>query len=515
MKDVEWDDVQGLVLSGYPMLPASAYLLWRFLPGEPTAAKQWLQDLAERLTSADTSHEKKPQNTTDRTLKALKQASGEDLYAINLALTATGFAHLQAGTSALSDFSLEFQEGIAPKPADASEIPRRSNVLGDIGASSPQHWDWGGWAQNSQIDGVLLLYAADNESLDALVKSEIKAMKGVGEPIISSTPHTRGLPALEGRIYDDLKEHFGFTDGISQPMIEGSPKAKRVQDSAKRPGRNAPQTDEMSVDEQRLSFVKPGEFILGYVNERRANALNDVSHGENHGTTRNRDLRRNGTYLVFRQLEQDVPAFNDFVSKSAKRIYGSTEESTRHKFASLLVGRTLAGDPLVQTKSSGQSTRNDFLYYYEDRSGMACPIGAHIRRANPRDTVGPDPDTALRLSKMHRIIRRGRPYGDKLNAASIGSGGEDASRGMLFIALNADIAGQFEMIQHSWLNNTHFSGLYAGTDPFGHFECPADVVTIQNRPTNHYIERPRPFVRVRGGAYFFMPGINAVRALAA
>ena len=70
------------------------------------------------------------------------------------------------------------------------------------------------------------------------------------------------------------------------------------------------------------------------------------------------------------------------------------------------------------------------------------------------------------------------------------------------------------MIQHSWLNNTHFGGLYSGTDPLGHFSCAGDVATIQDRPTNHHIDRPRPFVRVRGGAYFFLPGIEAVRALA-
>ncbi len=222
-------------------------------------------------------------------------------------------------------------------------------------------------------------------------------------------------------------------------------------------------------------------------------------------------LRRNGTYLVFRQLEQDVPAFNAFVAEAANKVYGNAGKQTQDKFAALLVGRELDGTPLVQSKASGGSSQNDFLYYNEDRSGMACPIGAHIRRANPRDTVGPDPDTSLRLSKMHRIIRRGRPYGEKLDASSGNPANQAAAaRGMLFIALNADIAGQFEMIQHSWLNNTHFGGLYAGTDPFGHFECPADVVAIQNRPANLYIERPRPFVRVRGGAYFFMPGIEAV-----
>jgi hypothetical protein len=85
---------------------------------------------------------------------------------------------------------------------------------------------------------------------------------------------------------------------------------------------------------------------------------------------------------------------------------------------------------------------------------------------------------------------------------------------MLFIALNADIAGQFEMIQNSWLNNPHFAGQYAGTDPLSHVVAGGDLITIQRRPINIRINRPEPFVRVRGGAYFFLPGIQALRTMA-
>src|SRR5262249_26830075 len=155
----------------------------------------------------------------------------------------------------------------------------------------------------------------------------------------------------------------------------------------------------------------PGEFVLGYVNERGARVAN--GHG--------RDIRRHGTYLVFRQLEQDVDGFNTFLSQVANRI-GENEEWV----AARLLGRWRNGDPLVVTESNAQpadaarpdskvadadgpdaageepcerdkASKNDFLYYYKDRSGLMCPIGAHIRRANPRDSLMPDPETALRL----------------------------------------------------------------------------------------------------------------------
>ncbi|MES2600366.1 MAG: peroxidase [Pseudomonadota bacterium] len=479
MEKVEWDDVQKLVLSGYRNLPFSAYLFWHFVPGEVDAAKRWLSLLADRLTRA-----------TDHGSKQ----------AINLALTAHGMEHLRVSEGVLNSFSLEFLEGMAPKPTAETKFPRRSNILGDLDDSSPEFWEWGGWKQSRDIDGMLLLYAVGEPELLSLVETEIKAMAGA-EP----ASRQNGDPLIIGGWIDkDGREHFGFKDGISQPLIEGSPKRHR------RNSDDADHNKKLTPEEKRILVVKAGEFILGYKNERRTR----IPDGFGRTDSKTRDVRRNGTYLVFRQLEQDVPAFNEFVAKTAEHVYGRADESAQEKIASQLIGRTREGHPLVPIdRPPGAEPRNDFLYHFEDRFGMACPIGAHIRRANPRDTIGPDADTALRLSKMHRIIRRGRPYGERLVSAEGNAAGKQATRGISFIALNADIAGQFEMIQHSWLNNTHFGGLYAGTDPLGHFSCAGDVATIQDRPTNHHIERPRPFVRVRGGAYLFLPGVEAVRAL--
>jgi Dyp-type peroxidase family len=470
METIEWEDVQRIVLSGYPCLPCSAYVLWRFQSVERALKKQWLAELVKKLTPAVPDDPSKP--------------------AINLALTASGLRHLGIEPEPNS-FSLEFIEGMAPQPASKTQIPRRTNILGDLEASLPEFWDWGGWNKNRDIDGLLLLFAADEISLEKLIEAEREAMHRIadGGPIV-----------LKGRFYPDMKEHFGYVDGLSQPKIEGRPKGKT---------NKAPEKNHISGIKPG-SEVKPGEFLLGYLNERRAR----IANGQG------RDVRRNGTYLVFRQLEQDVAAFNAFLSDAAQRI-GESEDWV----AARLLGRWRNGDPLVAKGPDAQATvskglcakatasKNDFLYYYEDRFGLTCPIGTHIRRANPRDSLNPDPETALRLSKMHRIIRRGRPYGERWKPAKDKADSE-AQRGMLFIALNADIAGQFEIIQHSWLNNPHFAGQYAGTDPLSHVVAGEDLITIQRRPTNIHIKRPEPFVRVRGGAYFFLPGIQALRTMA-
>jgi Dyp-type peroxidase family len=486
MERVEWEDVQGIVLSGYGKLRHSAYLLWRFDRKDRESEKRWLAGLADRLTRAD-AHEDEDVQTVkslvaprDR-LSASKQATEGHQPAINLALTASGLEQVEIGP-ALDSFSAEFRDGMSPEPRAEGEVPRRSNVLGDLEKSSPLSWNWGGWRTNRDIDGLLLLFAADQPSLDRLVAVETKAMAGAAQP----------LPIdLRGRIYDDQKEHFGYLDGISQPIIEGEPKWRR---------RELP-----TAMKEHISRIKPGEFLLGYLNERKVR-VGVRPHAKDANPTTVRDIRRNGSYLVFRQLEQNVAAFDDFLSRLAEDL-----RETKEWVGARLIGRTPNGDPLIPIPANASDNKNEFLYYHQDRFGMACPIGAHIRRANPRDSLKPDPDTSLRLSKMHRIIRRGRPYGERWSPDKACS---ETERGMLFIALNADIGGQFEMIQHSWLNNPHFAGQYAGTDPLSHVVAAGDCVTIQRRPTNIHVQRPAPFVRVRGGAYFFLPGIRAVRSMA-
>jgi Dyp-type peroxidase family len=503
MEKIEWHDVQGLVLSGYPTLSNSTYVPWCFT-GSVEAAKKWLADLAEQLMRAGIEEDgpggRMNSHTHDRQIKALKRDKDRACCAINLALTASGLEYLGLDEAALSSFSLEFLEGMSPLPNDARPVPRRSNVLGDIGHSSPEFWKWGGWDENRRIDGMLLLFAADDDCLQGLIKEETSRMKNAARPVTYLTGWVHG---------EHEPEHFGYVDGLSQPIIIGSPKA---QESRRKHKGASPQNNGSRVyspEEQRILFLKPGEFLLGYLNERNARVGEQGDTGTAFPRTRHgRDIRRNGTYLVFRHLEQDVRAFNDFLSAMAMalQVAGRPSRRVEGELAGKLLGRRRDGVPMVPCPKSASNPkdRNDFLYYFEDRFGISCPIGAHIRRANPRDSLGPDPDTALRLSKMHRIIRRGRPYGER---------DSDGERGMFFICLNADIAGQFELIQHSWLNNPHFAGLYSGIDPFSHVEDAKNSFVIQSRPTNVDIRRPRPFVKVRGGAYFFLPGIEAVRTL--
>ncbi|MGH2579084.1 MAG: Dyp-type peroxidase, partial [Actinomycetota bacterium] len=162
------------------------------------------------------------------------------------------------------------------------------------------------------------------------------------------------------------------------------------------------------------------------------------------------------------------------------------------------------------------SKSNNFGYHQLDQDGISCPLGSHIRRANPRDSSKKHPDDALRSANNHRLLRRGRPYGLPIADPPRRPGEEEAAeRGLVFLCLNGDIERQFEFVQHTWLNNPEFAGLCSEVDPLvgdpgpggGHF-------TEQREPVRRRLGGLSRFVTVKGGAYFFMPGVPALRYLA-
>jgi len=246
-----------------------------------------------------------------------------------------------------------------------------------------------------------------------------------------------------------------------------------------------------------------------------------------------------------RELEQDVRAFWQFVRQEA----GSDAEAGG-KLAAAMVGRTRAGDPLVPIQEKPipgiglDEARQNRFTYAADPSGSACPFGAHIRRANPRNPdfpgrpasllkrvmtmlgFGPKSfrDDLMSPVRFHRILRRGREYGpelvpkDALNPASP----NEASRGLHFICLNANIARQFEFLQNAWIVNPKFSGMTGESDPLlgTRATLPGCPMTADfNQPGDGRLRKrvaglPQ-FVTVRGGAYFFLPSLRALRYFAA
>jgi deferrochelatase/peroxidase EfeB len=234
---------------------------------------------------------------------------------------------------------------------------------------------------------------------------------------------------------------------------------------------------------------------------------------------------------VFRQLRQDVKAFWMFLDSQVAGVPAADRHASRDRLGAKMVGRWRDGSPVVKAPLKSDPTLsddNDFGYFCEDKWGTRCPVASHIRRSNPRDCIDPDAvnrDVARVSVDGHRIIRRGRPYGPPVApsmepADMIAAPDPTEPSGLQFICFNADISRQFEFIQQTWIVSPKFGGLYSSSDPiagdanpvavrrglFGDFVMPEEGF----RDRRQGLQR---FVHVEGGAYFFMPGINAVRYL--
>jgi len=217
--------------------------------------------------------------------------------------------------------------------------------------------------------------------------------------------------------------------------------------------------------------------------------------------------------------------------------------------AEAMVGRTIEGDPLVPWGENDvladelpdESRRNQFTFN-RDPEGVHCPFGAHIRRANPRTAdVPPGTDSALKRlvqtlglapqrarddviasARFHRILRRGREYGTALSSDdALQPGSESEERGLRFLCLNANIARQFEFVQNAWIMSTKFGGLTEESDPLlGNREAIAGsrlsgaFSLCRGDGVRHRLRGLPQFVTVRGGGYFFLPGLRALKYLA-
>jgi len=435
------------------------------------AARDWLSEFAKRITTS---------------------VNAEDEKSLNLAFTAQGLKAFGVHESDLTTFPPSFREGMA--------APHRTVILGDTDASHPDNWQWGG-PQHDAIHAALLIFAKDDETFATVEANERAALSDDGAFRIVHALRPEPLP---GRVSAGKfgVEHFGFADGMSQPVIKGSG-----------------QEDKLEPAEYERHAIEAGEFVLGYPNGydkiTPVPRLTTSAHGWPAGDPA--EFGRNGSYLVVRQLAQDVAGFWNFIDAETKAAHGASDAKSRSWLAAKMVGRWESGAPLVKAPDSDNSdlgTDNSFGYHDEDQQGARCPIASHVRRTNPRDSSrNGDPKRALELANLHRIVRRGRVYGPGLDDPLAGDDGQE--RGLFFMCLNANIERQFEFIQHTWCNNQKFAGLYDEQDPMVSNPTGGGRFSIPQDPVRRRISGIPSFVTTRGGAYFFLPGVPALRQLAA
>jgi Dyp-type peroxidase family len=493
---IELDDIQGNIFGGFN----KDFQNFLFLSVQnATAARAWVKTRSPDFIS--TSREVLRFNNIFKQLLAEGIEKPEVIVQARWANIAFSFRGLQVLGFGPADL------GTLP-PAFVAGMAARSSQLGDVGSSSPT-----GWlppfapAELTHLHAVLLVAADTLADLNQHVQD-----------ITTSTGFAAGfnvLGTVHGRTRVDEvgHEHFGFKDGVSQPGIRG---LDNPDDPLGNPDQGHPGQD----------LLWPGEFVLGYPTQKPVAKPGHDGPNPDPGpdsVAGNPAFTRNGSFLVFRRLAQDVPHFHEQVALRA-REHGLSVDLMGAK----LVGRYRSGCPLEALKfapssppsptdpglsnptfASSDALNNNFEFG-DDETGARVPLAAHIRKAYPRDEHTPPSSAAdsESVTQTHRLLRRGIPFGASFGAAS--GGGANDPRGLCFLAYQSDIQSHFEFVQEKWVNDPAFPADPAANTPG------EDPVIAQSASGSFQLGAGTPnfalshFVKTTGGEYFFAPSLETL-----
>ncbi|HSD38127.1 MAG TPA: hypothetical protein VLC92_11510 [Rhodocyclaceae bacterium] len=523
-------DIQGHILRAYGRFsyPMARYVFFNIR--DSGKARRFVESVTRRVTTA-----------------VVWGAGVNDVpqpdWTVNIAFTYQGLKELEVPRASLMSFPPEFAEG----------MKHRKDILGDDGPSAPEHWD-PVWQDNREtrdkdvhifiaLNAVALPITEPSAVEKSMAYCEANLQAAYAWLLAEVAGANGGVVILGGHRGDDgelldyqdvkvvtenglptAKEHFGYTDGISDPVFHGVP-----YDVDRLIGRGK------QMDNGSWAPLATGEFLLGYIDEAHEYPPAPLPNL----------LARNGTYMVYRKLHENVASFDSYLKQEGQKYPGG-EELLAAKF----VGRWRDnGAPLTAAPDAQSKAKFDAAYakadsaerdrmlnnftYDADMSGARCPFSSHMRRINPRgslemgreDTDVPGSlkkmagafDTPGALSNRRRILRRGLPYGKVTDRTT-----DKGNHGIVIMMLNADINRQFEFVQQQWIN--YGNDFKAGNDKEiilgNHSSDPrfASRAVLQVDPAGDdvpYILSKIPrFVETRGGEYFFIPSMTALRMIA-
>ena len=523
-QNLDLADIQGNILqdfvSGYP---AARFFLLRIT--DAAKARQFVWEYRAKVTTA--------LRWASSKAFAQKIQTTKPEIAINIGFTFMGLYRMGLPTRTLSRLPPEFIDGMrmrAPILGDSFNIKPDGEVVEAI-----LQWDpvWRREEQahiivglNSGIDAQgqpLPELARETQILQQLcAKYGLEILKGHGQNNAEwqdacallapdAAPTAPGdKPKMENNKATSFKpvprEHFGFIDGISNPVFEGQfgePHADQMM-SIGNGKLLAAEKGQSSLD--RWAPLATGEFLLGYPDEAQEVA-DMAAPGE---------IMRNGTFMVFRKLHENVKSFRDYFDQAAG-VYSKANNMPPGEACALLkakmAGRWEDGVPVAvaptvaawkKFNQDHQHDATDWAYtnftYGDDPEGIKCPVASHMRRTNTRDSLN---GTSSVLNNRRRVLRRGQPYGRTTMD-------DDGDHGIIFLIMCADLARQFEFVQQTWLLNGNFHTLYDETDPL---VGPKGRFTLQEHPLRRRLD-VETFIQMAGGEYFFLPSLPALQYLA-
>jgi Dyp-type peroxidase family len=536
-RGLDFADIQGLILRPYSHYGFMAARHFFFNIADAKAGRKFVEDVRHSVTSGE---------LWDSSATALPWPS----VTVNIGFSFLGMLALALPTDTLREMPEEFIDGMA----------KRKHILGDVESgdgrsSDPKRWDdiwhYDLRTPERQVHIWVSLNAQikpDGTPVDELAKCtewlKRTAIESRGVTLLNGHKGThleyQGSSAImaklpDGRVVPTPREHFGFTDGIADPAFAGQYRPEEEAEYVPGNGKIAP-------GKRIWEPIATGEFILGHASE--AQELPPVAMPWS--------FTRNGTFMAYRKLHQNIASFQDYADNQAtlfqKVIGAASHDAAKETVLAKMVGRWSNGIPLSiaptyedflsvskawadvlspqprngsptdQEKARQKAYKrliSDFQYG-DDPEGGKCPFSSHIRRSNPRDALDPllgtadhIPDTML--SNRRRIMRRGLPYGESIR--------DDASEhGVIFMVLCTSLFRQFEFVQQQWVNYGATFAAGNDTDPItgirsgeAKFVIPADPAKggvpflCANMPL---------FVETRGGEYFFLPSLTALRQIA-
>ncbi len=342
--------------------------------------------------------------------------------------------------------------------------PSSRQRLGDVVSASDFDWD------DSDHDALLLFYGRDAAAVDTLAASMPDLGEGTSVPLRSYLP-------------ENAREPFGFRDGISKFDLVPEPR-------------------------------QPHEFPLGEVLLGQPNLTGE--------TPISTELGDDGTLVAVLELHQDVRAFWSYWLSRGDGVEDAV------LMASKGVGRWPNGMPLTpgqQTEPAFDEAALDIRSFATDPRGTGCPFGSHVRRANPRDTLVPNPALSNQIARLHQFMRRGRVFGSAAPRSvypqplrqHMPDGPPEAAaapRGLFFIALASDLRRQLEFNVQNWLHAPKHADLWNEVDPVLGRNGSAHRFSMPSATVARHLDGIGEWIRPRGGGYYLLPSHRAMERLA-
>ncbi|KAL6717683.1 hypothetical protein ACLMJK_005598 [Lecanora helva] len=346
--------------------------------------------------------------------------------------------------------------------------------------------DWDPLFRTTTIHGLLKIAGSYQELVDKeleQIKSVLGHSQGVIKDIDGNSAPTTLNSRLDGKTRDKAqhgREHFGFRDGLSQPLLEGI---------------NTPEA--LKADE----YMKTNPNIILVTSKPPG-----TQDGIEADPRRRPAWMVNGSFLAFRKLEQDLPRWINLINK-----YKDAGCTSSDQLGAKLMGRWMNGTPVAEFPNAPENNFNN-KFRYKGVAKYHCPFGAHIRKANPRT----DADSV----KMARMIRNGIPYGSEFNPKSMHEPDTNPdpndTRGLLFACYQSSLENSFQFVQRAWSNNDSFPVGNTGYDALVGQAKDNGMLNITLQGADEGDLKPglgqfEKSVTMKGGEYFFVPSIKALR----